>query len=192
MSSLPTTSLEVNEQPRTNRKVVSAVSIGLAVFGCSMLVSTMKSTNAEIASETTPAQPIRSLTGYIPSSSTENLIKTVGNPTKSPSSGMHKPTWKPSSKPAEHRELEGKKSVKKEAKSDMKEMKAEIKTDKKEMKSIKSEIKTDKKAIKDDKEVIINEETGRPYGLDEVGVIHAPKLGTYEYFLVQSCLDCQP
>ena len=27
------------------------------------------------------------------------------NPTKSPSSGLHKPTWKPSSKPAEHRTL---------------------------------------------------------------------------------------
>ena len=69
----------------------------------------------------------------------------------------------------------------------MKDMKAEIKTDKKElksvtdkkeMKSIKSEIKSDKKAIEEDKEVIINEETGRPYGLDEVGTIHAPKLGS--------------
>ena len=60
----------------------------------------------------------------------------------------------------------------------MKDMEAEIKTDKKEMKSIKSEIKSDKKAIKEDKEAIINEETGRPYGLDEVGTIHAPKLGS--------------
>ena len=31
--------------------------------------------------------------------------KLAGSPTKSPSTGMHKPTWKPSSKPAEHREL---------------------------------------------------------------------------------------
>ena len=29
----------------------------------------------------------------------------AGTPTKSPSSGLHKPTWKPSSKPAEHRRL---------------------------------------------------------------------------------------
>ena len=29
----------------------------------------------------------------------------AGSPTKSPSSGLHKPTWKPSSKPNEHREL---------------------------------------------------------------------------------------
>ena len=29
----------------------------------------------------------------------------AGSPTKSPSSGLHKPTWKPSSKPAEHRNL---------------------------------------------------------------------------------------
>ena len=29
----------------------------------------------------------------------------AGSPTKSPSSGLHKPTWKPSSKPAEHRSL---------------------------------------------------------------------------------------
>ena len=32
--------------------------------------------------------------------------KLAGSPTKSPSSGLHKPTWKPSSKPAEHRRLE--------------------------------------------------------------------------------------
>ena len=31
----------------------------------------------------------------------------AGSPTKSPSSGLHKPTWKPSSKPNEHRELVG-------------------------------------------------------------------------------------
>ena len=31
----------------------------------------------------------------------------AGSPTKSPSSGLHKPTWKPSSKPAERRELAG-------------------------------------------------------------------------------------
>ena len=31
----------------------------------------------------------------------------AGSPTKSPSSGLHKPTWKPSSKPAEHRKLAG-------------------------------------------------------------------------------------
>ena len=30
----------------------------------------------------------------------------AGSPTKSPSSGLHKPTWKPSSKPNEHRELQ--------------------------------------------------------------------------------------
>jgi len=30
----------------------------------------------------------------------------AGSPTKSPSSGLHKPTWKPSSKPAEHRVLQ--------------------------------------------------------------------------------------
>ena len=29
----------------------------------------------------------------------------AGSPTKSPSSGLHKPTWRPSSKPAEHRKL---------------------------------------------------------------------------------------
>ena len=32
----------------------------------------------------------------------------AGSPTKSPSSGLHKPTWKPSSKPNEHRKLGGK------------------------------------------------------------------------------------
>ena len=31
----------------------------------------------------------------------------AGSPTKSPSSGLHKPTWKPSSKPNEHRRLAG-------------------------------------------------------------------------------------
>ena len=43
--------------------------------------------------------------------STRNIIlacaiaSAVADPTKSPSSGLHKPTWKPSSKPAEHRTL---------------------------------------------------------------------------------------
>ena len=34
--------------------------------------------------------------------------KLGGSPTKSPSSGLHKPTWRPSSKPAEHRVLQKK------------------------------------------------------------------------------------
>jgi len=96
----------------------------------------------------------------------------AGAPTKSPSSGLHKPTWKPSSKPNEHRKLSirsekaaalagkdmGKTSTK-EDKIVIKAMKAEIKTDKKmlpeadsksEKKEIKSAIKADKKAIKED------------------------------------------
>jgi len=32
------------------------------------------------------------------------FVETAASPTKSPSSGLHKPTWKPSSKPAERRE----------------------------------------------------------------------------------------
>ena len=35
----------------------------------------------------------------------KTTIKKAGTPTKSPSSGLHKPTWKPSSKPNEHRTL---------------------------------------------------------------------------------------
>ena len=35
----------------------------------------------------------------------------AGSPTKSPSSGLHKPTWKPSSKPNEHRKLQKKVDV---------------------------------------------------------------------------------
>jgi len=96
----------------------------------------------------------------------------AGSPTKSPSSGLHKPTWKPSSKPNEHRKLSirsekaaalagkdmGKTSTK-EDKIVIKAMKAEIKTDmkmlpeadsKSEKKEIKSAIKADKKAIKED------------------------------------------
>jgi hypothetical protein len=30
----------------------------------------------------------------------------AASPTKSPSTGLHKPTWRPSSKPAEHRTLQ--------------------------------------------------------------------------------------
>ena len=40
-----------------------------------------------------------------PSSKPNEHRKLAGAPTKSPSSGLHKPTWKPSSKPAEHRTL---------------------------------------------------------------------------------------
>ena len=31
----------------------------------------------------------------------------AANPTKSPSAGLHKPTWKPSAKPAEHASKQG-------------------------------------------------------------------------------------
>ena len=40
-----------------------------------------------------------------PSSKPNERRNLAGSPTKSPSSGLHKPTWKPSSKPAEHRRL---------------------------------------------------------------------------------------
>ena len=108
----------------------------------------------------------------------------AGSPTKSPSSGLHKPTWKPSSKPAEHRELGS--SAMKAAKKDIKELKADIKDAKKalpeasksEAKDLKAEVKADKKTIKADKEVVINEETGRPYGLDEDGDVHPPAKGS--------------
>ena len=40
-----------------------------------------------------------------PSSKPNEHRKLAGSPSKSPSSGLHKPTWKPSSKPAEHRTL---------------------------------------------------------------------------------------
>ena len=63
-------------------------------------------------------------------------------------------------------------------KEDKKDLSKLSKDDKDALKSIKSEIKADKAAIKDDKEVVINEETGRPNGLDEDGTIHAPKLGS--------------
>ena len=39
----------------------------------------------------------------------------AGSPTKSPSSGLHKPTWKPSSKPNEHRTLAAVKVIKDDA-----------------------------------------------------------------------------
>ena len=63
-------------------------------------------------------------------------------------------------------------------KADKKDLSKLTKDDKDALKEIKGEIKADKAAIKDDKEVVINEETGRPNGLDEEGTIHAPKLGS--------------
>ena len=38
---------------------------------------------------------------------TKDKNKLAGTPTKSPSSGVHKPTWKPSSKPVEHASKQG-------------------------------------------------------------------------------------
>ena len=190
MSTLPTTHMEGQQKDtRTNRKVVSAVSIGLAVFGCSMLVTNMRSSSAGVENvESVEKMVDRNLgaklmkTGYVPSGTTQNLIKMASSPTKSPSTGLHKPTWKPSSKPAEHRTLSKKVeevSTKKEAKADMKEKKSEIKEDKSEIKTLEKEVKSAKTMIKADKEVVINEETGRPYGLDEDGVtVHAPAKGS--------------
>jgi len=96
----------------------------------------------------------------------------AGSPTKSPSSGLHKPTWKPSSKPNEHRKLSirsekaellaaktasSKKTV--EDKIVIKALKSEVKDDKEllsevdtksEKKELKSAIKADKKALEVD------------------------------------------
>ena len=179
---------------------------------------------------------------------TSGAPKTASNPTKSPSTGMHKPTWKPSSKPnerrvlsktdigpprvatptmtpktnkpAEHRVLAKEsslkslktamkgdkaalkeadadiqveiktdlKAVKKEihAETEIKQLKADIKTEKKSLATadaaqktaLKTQIKDAKTAIKADKEVVVNEETGRPYGLDADGEVHSPAKGT--------------
>jgi hypothetical protein len=40
----------------------------------------------------------------VPALRASKFVETAASPTKSPSSGLHKPTWKPSSKPAERRE----------------------------------------------------------------------------------------
>ena len=101
---------------------------------------------------------------------TSGAPKSASNPTKSPSTGMHKPTWRPSSKPAEHRKLSIRsekaaalKSATSEDKIVIKAMKSEIKEEKKEIKDadskeerkeIKTAIKDDKKAIKTDKSII--------------------------------------
>jgi HAMP domain-containing protein len=80
------------------------------------------------------------------------------------------------------------KAVKKEivAETEIKQLKADIKTDKQslstaegtEKTALKSQIKDAKTMIKADKEVVVNEETGRPYGLDADGEVHAPAKGT--------------
>ena len=84
--------------------------------------------------------------------------KLVGTPTKSPSSGLHKPTWRPSSKPVEHaskqaaalpRQLSGTAKEIKELKSDIKDEKKSLtKVDTKdEKKELKKEIKSDTKSL---------------------------------------------
>ena len=108
--------------------------------------------------------------------------KLAGTPTKSPSSGLHKPTWRPSSKPVEHaskqsaalpRQLSGTSKEIKELKSDIKDEKKSLtKVDTKdEKKELKKEIKSDKKSLEEIK-LAYDAEVHTPESAKGKAVIH--------------------
>ena len=83
----------------------------------------------------------------VPKASSHDHRSLAGSPTKSPSSGLHKPTWKPSSKPAEHRRLKEVAATKTAPQVAAKALKAEIVDEKKTLTSLD---KTEKAQVKVD------------------------------------------
>jgi len=170
--SLPVTHNETGQQTtRTNRKIVSAVAVGLSVFGCSMLVTNMTKTNVapavdvvanSVASERNLGA--KSVSSHISPKPAEGLYEKSSkkkNPTKSPSSGIHKPTWKPSKKPSEHSS-----DLSKDAKVGIAHLRDEIRDDKKDLRKadlrveknmIKNDIRIAEQTIENDKILILNE-----------------------------------
>ena len=87
--------------PKTFRsKMVTIVSLGLVCVGGALMVASTHGTTAAENQISTPVQAslARTLSGQ---------PKYDAVPSKSPSAGLHKPTWKPTGKPVEHASKQG-------------------------------------------------------------------------------------
>ena len=139
--------------------------------------------SAELEAKLSKAVDMKDVTRAESSSSSKSSSsKTSSKDSKSPRALSNKS--KDSKESKESKETKSKTETKAEVKAELKSDKKELANDKETLsksskKEIKSEIKSDKLVLKElAADVEVNEETGRPYGLDEVGTIHAPKLGS--------------
>ena len=92
----------INTKPSQGRsRLVSIVSVGLAVSGVALLVSTTSGKAVTVQNESS-VSALNVVDRRVTRSGNDFERNLASSPTKSPSSGLHKPTWKPSSKPVEH------------------------------------------------------------------------------------------
>ena len=92
----------INTKPSQGRsRLVSIVSVGLAVSGVALLVSTTSGKAVSVQNESS-VSALNVVDRRVTRSGNDFERNLASSPTKSPSSGLHKPTWKPSSKPVEH------------------------------------------------------------------------------------------
>ena len=97
----------INTKPSQSRsRLVSIVSVGLAVSGVALLVTTSSGKAVSVQNDASTVSALNVVDRRVTRSGDfeRNL---ASSPTKSPSSGLHKPTWKPSSKPVEHASKQG-------------------------------------------------------------------------------------
>ena len=98
----------INTKPsqQGRSRLVSIVSVGLAVSGVALLVSTTSGKAISVQNDASTVSALNVVDRRVTRSGDfERNLAT--SPTKSPSSGVHKPTWKPSSKPVEHASKQG-------------------------------------------------------------------------------------
>ena len=93
----------INTKPSQGRsRLVSIVSVGLAVSGVALLVSTTSGKSLSVQNDAS-VSALNVVDRRVTRSGSNDFERNLASsPTKSPSSGLHKPTWKPSSKPVEH------------------------------------------------------------------------------------------
>ena len=187
MASLPVTTngMTENHPSRTNRRIVSIVSVGLAVFGCSLLISNIggkvptaiavvkQNDNLQSISE-----PIRNLGEKHNALDQETRMLKGDKPSKSPSSGLHKPTWKPTKhtyKPSEKKHEHHNKHDKRALKDS--ETKAEKKAAKKAEKAEKSDETADAVLELSDAQLKKHKASTEPQDVELPDGVEAPAKG---------------
>ena len=103
MSDIEAAEFVINTKPKSQSRsrLISIVSVGLAVSGVALLVSTTSS--GKKVQNDVSVSALNAVDRRVTRSGGNDIERNlVSSPTKSPSAGLHKPTWKPSSKPVEH------------------------------------------------------------------------------------------
>ena len=108
MDDIEASEFVINTKPTQSRsRLVSIVSVGLAVSGVALLVSTSSGKAVSVSNDAS-VSALNVVDRRVTRSGGNDIERNLASsPTKSPSSGLHKPTWKPSSKPVEHASKQG-------------------------------------------------------------------------------------